>query len=156
MCNQYCDGCSVMWGVFRTVGILWVRWRISWLPWGIFSTVGDIMIHAEGYHEYHGGVQYRGNLLLFECLHSTETHTVLKISPTVLKISPQYSRYPPWYCKPPTVLKISPTFIIISTMVLNIPHGTQDMPHSTHDIPPRYWTHIIQGESVVPILATDL
>ena len=29
---------------------------------GVFSTVGDIMIHVGGYHEYHGGVQYRGVL----------------------------------------------------------------------------------------------
>ena len=29
---------------------------------GVFSTVGDIMMHVGGYHEYRGGVQYRGGI----------------------------------------------------------------------------------------------
>ena len=40
MCVQYRGGCSVLWGVF--------------------STVGDIMSTVGGYLEYRGGVQYRG------------------------------------------------------------------------------------------------
>ena len=37
---QYCGGCSVLWGVF--------------------STMGDIMSTVGGYLEYRGGAQYRG------------------------------------------------------------------------------------------------
>ena len=32
----------------------------------MFSTVGDIMMHVGGYHEYRGGVQYRGGIRSFE------------------------------------------------------------------------------------------
>ena len=55
-------GCSVLWGVFSTVGGYheyrggYHEYRGGYLEYrGVFSTVGGIMINVGGYLEYHGG-----------------------------------------------------------------------------------------------------
>ena len=59
-----------MWGdILSTVEGVQYRGGISSVPWGvILSTVGDVQYRGGyhdacgGYHEYRGGVQYRGVL----------------------------------------------------------------------------------------------
>ena len=88
------------------------------------------MMHVGAYHEYRGGVQYRGgkSLLLFEY------PTVLN-TPTVLMISPHMHH------DIPHGTQISKDGIPHGT---EHPHGTHDIPHVHHDIPhgtehpPRY------------------
>ena len=56
-------GCSVLWGVFSTMGGYHeYRGDIMSTVGDILSTVGGLQYRG-GYLEYHGGVQYRGDIM---------------------------------------------------------------------------------------------
>ena len=143
-----------------------VPWRniminvgISWVPCGvILSTMGDNHDACGGYHEYYGGVQYRGgeNFFVIWVPHGPEhplryPHIYYDI-PQVLKlwrmVSPRCSRFSPRYWVSPMALKIIPP------RYSRFPHMHHDIPHGT-ERPPQYCTYphgtahtlIIQGGS---------